>query len=57
MKWFIFLNFVFFVTDSEFIYKDEHGGVTLFNADNLTSTTIVTNITIVSKKQLFLFKN
>lgn len=36
------------VADNEFIYKDEHGGVTLFNADNLTTTTILSNYTFVS---------
>lgn len=43
----------FFVADSEFIYKDEHGGVTLFNADNLTTTTVLSNYTFVSKLSLF----
>ncbi|XP_018579653.1 inactive dipeptidyl peptidase 10 [Anoplophora glabripennis] len=33
------------ISDTEFIYKDEHGGVTLFDAENLTTSTIMTNIT------------
>lgn len=48
MSCYTLLIVVFFVTDSEFIYKDEHGGVTLFNADNLTTTTILSNYTFVS---------
>ncbi|CAH1184994.1 unnamed protein product [Phyllotreta striolata] len=35
------------ISDSEFVYKDEHGGVKLFDADNLTSSTIMTNITFL----------
>ncbi|XP_056635273.1 inactive dipeptidyl peptidase 10 isoform X1 [Diorhabda sublineata] len=35
------------ISDSEFIYKDEHGGVTLFDADNLTATTVMTNMTFI----------
>ncbi|XP_015837624.1 inactive dipeptidyl peptidase 10 isoform X3 [Tribolium castaneum] len=33
------------LTESEFVYKDEHGGVTLYNADNLTTRIIMTNST------------
>uniref|UniRef100_A0A6P7GH46 Venom dipeptidyl peptidase 4 n=1 Tax=Diabrotica virgifera virgifera TaxID=50390 RepID=A0A6P7GH46_DIAVI len=36
-----------FVTDTEFIYRNEHGSVTLFDADNLTSTVVMTNIAFV----------
>lgn len=44
MHYYIFI----FFSDTEFIYKDEHGGVTLFDAENLTTSTIMTNITFVS---------
>ncbi|XP_044263451.1 inactive dipeptidyl peptidase 10 isoform X3 [Tribolium madens] len=33
------------LTESEFVYKDEHGGVTLYNAENLTTRIIMTNST------------
>ncbi|XP_074026829.1 inactive dipeptidyl peptidase 10 isoform X3 [Leptinotarsa decemlineata] len=35
------------ISDSEFIYKDAHGSVLLFDADNLTTTTIMSNITFM----------
>ncbi|CAH1163711.1 unnamed protein product [Phaedon cochleariae] len=35
------------ISDTEFIYKDEHGGVTLFDADNLTTVILMTNITFL----------
>lgn len=34
--------------DSEFVYKDSHGGVTLYNAENLTTKILMTNSTFVS---------
>ncbi|XP_049817276.1 inactive dipeptidyl peptidase 10 [Aethina tumida] len=33
------------ISDYEFIYKDDQGGITLYNADNLTTTIIMTNST------------
>ncbi|XP_076260246.1 inactive dipeptidyl peptidase 10 isoform X2 [Rhynchophorus ferrugineus] len=34
------------ISDSEFIFKDLYGGISLFNADNLTTSIIMTNITL-----------
>ncbi|CAH1126725.1 unnamed protein product [Ceutorhynchus assimilis] len=34
------------ISDNEFIFKDIYGGISLFNADNLTTSIIMTNITL-----------
>ncbi|XP_030754520.1 inactive dipeptidyl peptidase 10 [Sitophilus oryzae] len=34
------------ISDTEFIFKDFYGGISLFNADNLTTSIIMTNITL-----------
>lgn len=39
-----------FVADTEFVYKDSHGGVTLYNAENLTTRILMTNSTFVSNQ-------
>jgi hypothetical protein len=35
-------------TEFELVYRDVEGGVTLFNADNLTTRVLMTNSTFVS---------
>lgn len=37
-----------FISDTEFVYKDSYGGVTLYNAENLTTKVLMTNSTFVS---------
>lgn len=39
---------IFVVADSEFIFTDSQGGVSLYNAENLTTKVIMTNSTFVS---------
>ncbi|XP_060515973.1 inactive dipeptidyl peptidase 10 isoform X2 [Cylas formicarius] len=34
------------MSDSEFVFKDQYGGISLFDAENLTTSIIMTNITI-----------
>lgn len=46
-----------FVLDSEFVYRDSHGGITLYNADNLTTKVLMTNSTFVSTKTLIIKKS
>ncbi|KAI7815343.1 DPP10, partial [Rhyzopertha dominica] len=33
------------ISDTEFVYKDSHGGITLYNAENLTTKILMTNST------------
>lgn len=33
------------ISDTEFVYRDRYGGITLYNAENLTTEVLVTNIT------------
>ncbi|KAK4884834.1 hypothetical protein RN001_001105 [Aquatica leii] len=33
------------ISDSEFVYRDSYGGITLYNADNLTTKVLMTNST------------
>lgn len=37
-----------FITDNEFVYRDRYGGITLYNAENLTTKILMTNSTFVS---------
>ncbi|XP_048517824.1 inactive dipeptidyl peptidase 10 [Dendroctonus ponderosae] len=34
------------ISDNEFIFKDIYGGISIYNADNLTTSVIMTNITL-----------
>lgn len=43
---------IFIVTDCEFVYRDTYGGISIYNADNLTTSILMTNITFVSLAQL-----
>ncbi|GJQ82661.1 hypothetical protein Trydic_g19678 [Trypoxylus dichotomus] len=33
------------ISDCEFVYRDTYGGISIYNADNLTTTMLMTNIT------------
>ncbi|KAL1502246.1 hypothetical protein ABEB36_007417 [Hypothenemus hampei] len=34
------------ISDNEFIFRDVHGGISLYNAENLTTSIIMTNLTL-----------
>lgn len=36
--------------ENEFVYRDRYGGITLYNAENLTTKVLMTNSTFVSYK-------
>lgn len=40
-----------FVSDSEFVYRDANGGITVYDAENLTARVLMTNSTFVSDFQ------
>jgi fructose-1,6-bisphosphatase/inositol monophosphatase family enzyme len=44
-------------TEVDLVYRDVDGGVTLFNAENLTTRILMTNSTFVSKFHILIFFN